>query len=345
MCIAILSACLGVSCAQNGLVSDTVVGFAKALETESLNCDSDFPCSFSEALHFQGLDVVRDSILVCCVQPHSDDPYYFKAYSTNDFNFWGSFMMEGKGPGEILSPIVFKYPSYETCLHVLENGTGRMYSVDVLAALEKKQSGIVRENCLSTNEFCRMPLSDSTRFVSQLDKDQYVFKIVDVDGRVKRIFQPYKSVSCREKITWLSDIAASGGNNGKVAVAMLQFPQIMIMDAADDDLMVVAVDKKYKNWKSILASPLNLGSIQYCDGIATSPEYIFAIYRGLPIGDLSKGGLGSAVHIFDWTGKFIYDLRVKESLGDITFDDRANMLYGIDRSEDKIVRYNLSEML
>ena len=55
-------------------------------------------------------------------------------------------------------------------------------------------------------------------------------------------------------------------------------------------------------------------------------------------------GPGSSIHILDWNGDFLYDVRVDENIGDIAFDERTQRLYCIDRLEGGVVVYDLDAL-
>ena len=62
------------------------------------------------------------------------------------------------------------------------------------------------------------------------------------------------------------------------------------------------------------------------------------------MGRLDEPGPGSSIHILDWNGDFLYDVRVDENIGDIAFDERTQRLYCIDRLGGGVVVYDLDAL-
>ena len=55
--------------------------------------------------------------------------------------------------------------------------------------------------------------------------------------------------------------------------------------------------------------------------------------------------MGTEIHVFDWTGRFVLNIIVAENIAEITFDEKNKYLYGIDSSNGDIVRYDLKALI
>ncbi len=100
----VFAALLAISCKHTGIVSDAPVKFVRpAKSVPSLVC-TDLRDAFPEVLDCSRIQVVNDTVLVLQDQPNDDNPYHFTAYSTRDFQYLGSFVRGGRGPGEMLHP-------------------------------------------------------------------------------------------------------------------------------------------------------------------------------------------------------------------------------------------------
>ena len=86
-------------------------------------------------------------------------------------------------------------------------------------------------------------------------------------------------------------------------------------------------------------------TIQYYEGATSTPEYIFATYKDVPLSRLNERGQGTFVHVFDWEGNFIYNIEVSENIDNIAYDARTGHLYCHEKTEDRIVRYDMSGIL
>ncbi len=130
-----------------------------------------------------------------------------------------------------------------------------------------------------------------------------------------------------------------------VAEIMLLFPQINIFDTDNGTVRSLAVNRAYRNWKSVISRQINLETTQYYVNAASGTDYIFAAYKGIPLEQIIKGGSGTSIHVFDWDGNFKYDIKVREDINYMTFDGRTKKLYCIEKQEGKIIRYDLSGLL
>lgn len=333
-----------VSCIRTGLVSDVPAHLVKPQRVISLAPDTSLHCSFSEVLHAYWMQIVEDSILVLRVQPSHDDPYFFKAYSTKTFEFMGSFIQKGRGPGEMLSPHVVKSAAGGKTLYVNDNSVGKAYGIDVRKAIGNvKEYEYEYEMPIGILDW--IPATDTTQMLIQEDRNGYAMRFQTNDGKEIKALYPYKAFRGMDKVTYLSMLTGNDGNGGKLVSAMVSFPQITIIDAESHELKSIAVDKQYKNWKTVLNSQLGPESIQYYSGLSTTQDYIFATYLDVPIKNMAEDGHGSSIHVFDWDGNFLYDIRVKESIEEIVFENDSKCLYCIEKSEDKIIRYDLSQLL
>lgn len=146
-------------------------------------------------------------------------------------------------------------------------------------------------------------------------------------------------------MTHLSSILVNNKSGGKVAEAMVLFPQINIIDTVSGQVHSIAVDKNYRKWKSVLDRMIDMSTIEYYVGATSTSDYIFAVYKCHPIGMLNDDTNGSSIHVFDWDGNFLYEIKVPESIGNITFDCRTKFLYCVAKPENRIVRYDLSGLL
>jgi len=51
------------------------------------------------------------------------------------------------------------------------------------------------------------------------------------------------------------------------------------------------------------------------------------------------------IHVFDWSGSFLYDITVRENVNAMAFDELGGMLYALDRTDNRIYRYDLSGLI
>lgn len=336
---------LSTSCnVRRGIVKDAPVKLVRPDKVVSLSADTTLKCAFSEALNCYSIHIVRDSILILYVQVTDEDPYHFKAYSTETFDYLGAFVREGRGPGEMVSPHIAKNDTGAEYLGLNDNQTGKACLVDVIRSISNNNTEIVRSYDLPSGVLDWLPLSDVEDFVLQQDGDEMLYRLIRSDDNSQQIFHPYEGIRGKGNITYFSSLFTMSGISGKVAEVMIFFPQINFLDTENGRLYSVAVDRSYRKWESVLCRMMDMSTVQYYDGVTSNQDYVFAIYKGLTFSDMNKAGQGCSIHVFDWAGHFLCEIKISENLIDIAYDSSAELMYGLDSEED-IVRYDLSEIL
>ena len=54
------------------------------------------------------------------------------------------------------------------------------------------------------------------------------------------------------------------------------------------------------------------------------------------------GNAAPELLFFDWDGKFLKSVKVDTEITDITYDERKQVLYGLDEENDRILCFDLS---
>ena len=274
------------------------------------------------------IQLVQDTILVLQDRATEENIHHFKAYSVNSSDYLGAFGRLGRGPGETISPHVMKSAAYAEWLVLNDNAMRKAWAVDVM---ESTVSG-----SMIAADLFELPagvvdwtfLPDSCSFSLRLEHGKAVFHTEDCGSSV------LNSYSLNDAI----------GVSGKVAEAMVFFPQINIFDTKAGLARSFAMNKACRYWKTVVSGMPDMSTVEYYEGIAATEDYIFAACRGVPLGRLDESGPGSSIHILDWNGDFLYDVRVDENIGDIAFDERTQRLYCIDRLEGGVVVYDLDAL-
>ena len=339
-----LTILLATGCSRKGILSDVPVKFVRPEITVSQSCDTAFSCSLPEVLQSYDLQIVNDTVLVISDQIKEFGQCHFKAYSLNDFSYLGSFIRNGRGPGEMIDPRLTGGNSPETCVGIDDCQKDQAYIVDVKESLTSGQPAIVRKYDLPSNNRLWMPMPDDGQFVKTLEDGKFLFHSVSADGTISRTFDLYKQAVGEQYVTHLSNIVTNDSCSGKVAEFLLLFPQFNIIDTGTGQVRSFAVDPAYGKWKSVLNKRIWKDNIEYYTGVTSTQDYIFATYKGAPISETYTKAQGSSIHIFDWDGNFLYDIKVAENIDNMAFDSHAGHLYCHERVEDRIVRYDLSSL-
>ncbi|MCM1177401.1 MAG: TolB-like 6-bladed beta-propeller domain-containing protein [Clostridium sp.] len=344
--LVLIVAVLAFSCNRSGIVNDAPVRLARPDKVVSKSIDTAFRNPAPEVLHCFFIQIINDTLLIVQDQASEDNTYHFKAYSTNTFNYLGAFVRKGRGPGEMLHPHIVKCTSSERSLNVNDNSLSLACAIDVEESISSRNTAIVQNTVLPPGVIDWLPLPDSRQFVLQSEKGEMIFRTIGSCGEVLRTFDLYGGHNSEWQVTYLSSIFLNDGKTGKVAEVMLFFPQVNIIDTEKGHVYSVAVSKDYRKWKSVMDSMIGMDTKEYYAGAASSPDYIFAAYRKHPIiMQDDSAHYDTSIHVFDWNGKFLYRIEVDEEIGSMAFDSRTKFLYGIDRGEGRIVRYDLSGLI
>lgn len=333
------------SCSRDGIMSDTPVRLVSPDKVVSLCSDTTFQGIFPEVLQCSCIQVVNDSVIVLQDQTSEINPYHFKAYSADSLDYIGPLVSRGRGPGEMLSPYMAGNDPEGKYLCLQDNAVGKAYIVDVMQSVESRKASVVHSIDLPSGIADWLPLPGSKQFVLKQEKGEFVFQTLGNDGYIYYTFHPYRDIDGERCMTHLSSILTNNRMTGEVAEAMVFLPQLNMFDSGTGRISSVAVDAGYRKWKALLSKMINEDTREYYTGIESSPDYIFAAYKGLPLKKKGEPGIGTSIHIFDWDGNFIYDVKVTEDIGDMAFDNRTKYLYCVDVPGCKIVRYSLDALL
>lgn len=332
------------SCHHAGLIEGATVKFASPEKVVSLSCDTTFRCSFPEVLHCSGIQIVNATVLVLQDQVSDSNPYHFKAYSTNTFAYMGSFIRNGRGPGEFIHPHIAKSSTQEKYLSINVNQAGKAYKLNVEESIKYRETAILRSYVLVPGTIDWLPLSDMRQFILRQENRKPLFQVIDNDDVVLE-FNLAGDIAGEQYVTCLSSLLVNNGNNGKVAECMIFMPFLNIFDTERGHACSIAVDKAYRKWERVLYSMSGPDTMQYYEGATSTSEYIFATYKGVPLSKLNERDQGTYIHVFDWDGNFICDIEVAENIDNIAYDARTGYLYCHEKTEDRIIRYDLSGIL
>ena len=336
---------IAMACNRRGTVDGIKTVLVTPKKVVSISPDTNFHHDFQEVLHCFKLQIVCDTILV--VQEHISEANnsHFKAYSINSADYLGSFIQNGRGPGELIGPHIVLCSPEETHLRVNCNQTGQVYMIDVIQSIESGTPSIVQSHTLPTNTIDWLPLSDSERFSFQMDGNRFSYNKIDSNGRATRTIQLSEDINADHCLIYLSGFFMSRNNTEEIAYAMIFSPQIDVIDMSNGHLRSFAVDRDYRKWKSQLHRMPDMNTMQYYTAATASPDYIFALYKKVTLSELHSPGHVSSIHVFDWNGNFLYDISVSENIGAMAFDRINRHLYCSDESDCHIIRYDLSHLI
>lgn len=337
-------ALLPVSCSRNALfencsyevhVPENVVSLEQDIMPEGL---------FPEVGNPLGLQIVRDSILVVHDPSGEGNDCHFKAYDLSSGSYMGAFMAKGRGPGEMVSLHIAKCSSDEYNLYLNDNSLGIFFEVDIPGSISDKRASVVRSSTYPINTVDWLPLPGSGSFSLSHNDGRLAYSVSGENGEVLHSIDFRDGLGEESKATYLSSIMTVNGQ-GKIASAMLCFPQVHFIDSRTGHVNSVSVIKDEEDWKTTVGKNFDLNTMQYFSGIMSTPEYVFALYSGASLQSIMTGDCRSSVYVFDWQGKLVRAMKAGENLGALAYDRNSARLYAVDKSAGRIVRYDLRGLL
>ena len=315
------------SCVRTGIMKDVPVTLVRPDKVLSVSADTTFECTFPEVLHSFGIQIVNDTILVLQEQVSDKNPYHFKAYSTNTFEYLGSFVRNGRGPGEMISPHIARCNTSDRYLSISDNAIGEAYLVDVPSSIATGRGLFIESYQLPSGIIDWLSIPDSGQFLLQQENEEMIFRIIGSRDYDKEIIRPYEGIDGNRCLTYFSSLFVNNGASGEVAEVMMFFPQINIIDTKSGELFSMAVDNSYRKWKQVLASIITMDTKEYYSGATATSEYIIAAYRHLPLKSMSESGHGTSIHVFDWDGNFIDSYLIDCYVISLSLSDDGKKLY------------------
>ena len=337
---------LTVSCGRNNIVSGVPVRYVTAERSVELKADSSFRYDFPQSLQMVSL-YVQDSILVVRENIGGNmDGRYFKCYSLENGAYLGEYVLRGRGPGEALSPNIrgsFHDASGRECLYVFDISLGRSYGLDLAKSIEERRTEIFTLTDFPVQSLDAYLYRDTLQFVTITDNDRQQYRIMGLDGKEWKTFDILHDVSADDFLPQLSECIVLNQEEGLAAMLMLGLPQMNILDLNTGEVESYAVSPEFVHWRDII-SRYDMNSIVYYNTAISSGEHIMALYIGESIAD-SVDMDCSHLHIYDWSGRFLYDITLSEVIDAISFDGNTELLYALDRNANRIYRYDLSELI
>ena len=337
---------LTVSCGRNNIVSGVPVRYVTAERSVELKADSSFRYDFPQSLQMVSL-YVQDSILVVRENIGGNmDGRYFKCYSLENGAYLGEYVLRGRGPGEALSPNIrgsFHDASGRECLYVFDISLGRSYGLDLAKSIEERKTEIFTLTDFPVQSLDAYLYRDTLQFVTITDNDRQQYRIMGLDGKEWKTFDILHDVSADDFLPQLSECIVLNQEEGLAAMLMLGLPQMNILDLNTGEVESYAVSPEFVHWRDII-SRYDMNSIVYYNTAISSGEHIMALYIGESIAD-SVDMDCSHLHIYDWSGRFLYDITLSEVIDAISFDGNTELLYALDRNANRIYRYDLSGLI
>ena len=158
-----------VACNQTTFMNVDEFRLVKVENVSTADQDSSFRTEFPEVINPLNLQIVKDTILVIQDQISDATETHFKAYSLNDYRYLGSFLHNGRGPEDVVSPYVVKSLIDDVTLNLVDGATGEAYKVDVSGFITKSKGAKIQKYNLPNNIVDWVPLDKTTPFFTPIE--------------------------------------------------------------------------------------------------------------------------------------------------------------------------------
>lgn len=254
------------------------VRLVKSEAVISLHKDDSFGGYFHEVLNCTDMQIVRDTLLVLQGQALNDARFFY-VYSLKDYSLISTFGRKGRASGELLDPQMVSVQPNTNYLCFRDQKDKYM---DDLTTVELEKDNSVE--VVGVVDW--LPLSDGCDFYYVFDTDSFLSRVYGEDGELLKEYHPYPDIHQEYYVTFLSSFVTTDGN-GHIAEAMVCLPQINFINTKTDVISSAAVDKSYANWRKMMNAPFNSFSMEYYNAVASSPDYVMAVYVGATLSDIS----------------------------------------------------------
>lgn len=309
-----------------------------------------------------GMIAVYDSLLICWHYKYLD--HFFNIINLDTGKKIGYFCEKGQGPEEALSvnciSQIFRKEN-DLCTYLWAYNESRLFLWNISQSIEK---GItVYDTIVSYDKnryFFLFYQPEDILFVNRpsdmLNREEATTPFYEKRSigtqEVIRDYRIYKKTTQRNRdasrlefslfYTW--DVIKPDGS--KIAQAMKHLPQINILDIHTGD--VVGYRMRNSPDFSFLEEDTEIRSMNvYYNNLHADNNYIYATYWGKEswpdrIGDGLP--LFNIIHVFDWSGKQLYELITDRSFFRVWKDQVRNRLYTIDMNNDEVYYLDLDEL-
>lgn len=342
-------ACGAVSCSQEKFfVFDDVI----CVERFPVECSVINPEILEiDAFGIQGIEIFDDFILVSSY----DSCGCLSAFGKDGMMISSPFLKTGRGPGEILyrpfiSWLDFKRNSYGNIVAGMFDFKGQYIEYDVTGTLD---ADMPVWKCVADS----LPLSSGARYF-RIDDNNFLCRRrkSNDDGYDRFIESLHGGHYCNSAMEYLNSITSSEinllstyflVNPEKTMVAELgsRLNVINLYSIASDFKATIILGKEPENILDMEMKSEDEMSKNYYDAKAYE-DFFVGLYLGTTLGELDEGNFSEPkLHFFSWDGEPLADISLPVRTLFFDIDLTENKLYVVEYETEKILRYDISELL
>jgi hypothetical protein len=299
-----------------------------------------------------GMTIVNDTLL--CLNNQIKDGKNITAFNLKTKEFYGDFVYSGRGPGEVVQPIVIlNFPQRDSLLF-LQSQTG------VLNTFNIEEQKIVRGISFESEKTESMLIAPKPGRVHKMH-DYYVgwgpfietarFGIYDNNAKLLRFDGDYpagaSNMGNQAFFAYQGSLAANPEEN-YFAYGSNYCDNLTFYHVTENETKLIHSSQSYEPRTTFLETPTSRSIriepnciISYTSAYGTK-NFCFMLYSGKTLEDNdNKHGGGQYLIVFDWRGNHIKTFVTDKRIGDFCVNESGTKVYATTQNED--LEYDISE--
>jgi hypothetical protein len=350
------------------------------LSTCILACSNDNEQNVKEAIHFEvtekitSSEILKDEIKIKDIHCAGEfvlgtlvnDDFQFKIFDRKSLIPLGYIVEKGRGPREIPTIGMFDHFEIEedqTFIWIHDLNIGDLYEIHLEKSVEKNETIYTDTISLPDDlDVYRAFVMDHKKIVGHSHnstinmKRLFVFDLEknSLDREVK-LFPPIEKrsntadyiINLHNQL-YVSSLSIDPQKT-MIASAMAAFDRIDVWNNKGD--LLYTINNFNEKVEDGIDHFLSTGNFQkdhlfrFYNDVVVSDQYIITLYHGKSIHAYLNEHYPTEIRIFDHTGDPIFKIQVVEKLASIDFDYKNRCLYGVDVQNEKILKYDLNDIL
>lgn len=274
---------------------------------------------------------------------------FFSVYSKDQKLIKGDWLKNGNGPGEFTAPKFIKQIGTQK-LFVYDIFKGGLFQlkpdnpdleIDFVSNLDPV-FGLTQDMILKNDSILIGNLG-------YLSPEAYLVKGFDFKNQKDLFLVPipdlaeYENKGVSDFYTVFYNFFRMKPDGSKSVLAFNYFDRMLILDEDFQLKKEVLGATGLKSLKIVEGEPVDL--VNYYFDLEVTDDYIFALYYDQPESQYGEVMQSTQIRIFDWNGTLLNIIEVPDYLMGISFDEKNQTIYGVDHFQEKIVKYDFSELL
>ena len=330
--------------------------------------------NFKYSFDLVGEEILKDAIGISSI--HAIDKYlvastmnqdyFFTIYSLDSLNALGNLVEKGSGPNQF--PTIALY-DYATSFNKSNYFWTHDLNYPIFSKVNIEKS--LKDGKTIIEDTIKLPFEDSFVTAFHISEDKVIGRsgnTVPSMGRLKLYNPKLKEVTksvplfpevetsrkdldfVTSKLNFIYVSALTLKPDGtKLASAMTCFNQIDIFNT--DAELILSIKDDFSSGEERIKAYLKDDNLNfkhlnnYYGGICATDKFIFALFKNQLYEDYGEKMIPVSIRVFDWEGNPIAELNIPDYLYSITIDERNGYLIGFSYFEEKILRYDINDLL